>query len=225
MRKYGDDWELYYNQWREKISELTSGENNPMYGRHDHVHGLKRFANEKIGKTLEEIHGIEEALEIRRKRSIAFQGEKNPAFGKVYTNAGKSIKGHYKGIFFRSLLEYSFIKHLESLGIDIHKDLDYECFQVKFMFENICRTYKPDFYVISQKIVYEVKPFYVLKHTPALQLAKWDAMRNFLNEQKIKFEIITEKDFPKIDFDFAKQDSEVIWKEETFKYFKNKKNV
>lgn len=222
-RKYGVAWEERYEEWRKKMSEVTSGDKNPMYGRHDHVDGLKRYAREKTGKTLEEVHGYELASKIRQRRSETTRGSNNPAYGKVYVNGGKSIKGHYKGLFFRSLLEYSFMKHLETLGVNLHSDVDYECFQAHFTHEGRERTYRPDFYVRSHNTVYEVKPSYVLKNVPSLQIAKWNAMRELLDSNGIKFQIVTEKDFQKITFDVAKQDLDVVWVEATLKYFKDQR--
>jgi|SRR6478609_95876 len=222
QKRYGDAWEERWNAWRKKMSEATSGEKNPMHGRHEHVHGLKRFAKEKTGKSLEEVHGDVLANKIRISRSVHAQGSSNPAYGKVYANGGKSVKGYYKGLFFRSLLEYSFMKHLELTGVDLHNDVDYECFQAKFVFEGRERTYRPDFYVKSQNVVYEIKPSYVLKRVPELQEAKWKAMRELLDLSGIVFRVITEADFTKITFDVAKQDPNVVWIEKTLTYFKDK---
>lgn len=175
------------------------------------------------GKSLEEIHGSDKALLIKSKISSALSGDKNPAYGKVYVNGGKSVKGRYKGLFFRSLLEYSFMKHLEASGISLYDDVDYECFTAKYTYEGRERTYRPDFYVKSCQIVYEVKPSYVLKNVPAIQTLKWNAMRELLEPLGIKFNVITDVDFPKVSFDVARQDPDVVWKEETFKYFKDQK--
>lgn len=220
QKRYGDAWEERWNAWRAKMSEVTSGEKNPMHGRHDHVHGLKRYAKEKTGKTLEEVHGIELAREIRESRSLHAQGKNNPAYGKIYVNGGKSVKGYYKGKFFRSLLEYSFMKHLEACGASLDADVDYECFVIPFVFDNRRRTYRPDFYVKTQNTVYEVKPSYLLKQPMPLQEAKWNAAREFLGQRGIQFVVVTERDFEKINFAIARQDANVTWKEETFKYFK-----
>lgn len=220
QKRYGDAWEERWNAWRKKMSEVTSGDKNPMYGRHDHVHGLQKFAREKVGKTLEEVHGVEVAKQLREKRSATAKGSNNPAYGKVYVNGGKSVKGYYKGLFFRSLLEYSFMKYLETIGVDLHVDVDYECFQTHFIHEGCERTYKPDFYVRSHNVVYEVKPFYVLKNVPELQTIKWNAMRELLGTRGIEFRVVTDADFPKIAFDLARQDPDVVWIEATLKYFK-----
>ncbi len=202
------------------MSDTTSGEKNPMYGRHDHVHGLQRYAKEKTGKTLEEVHGVELAKQIRAKRSVASTGKNNPAYGKVYHDGGKSVKGYYKGKFFRSLLEYSFMKHMESEGLSLDTDVDYECFSISYVFEDRSRTYCIDFYVRSRQVVYEVKPSYVIKKVSAINKAKWIAAREYFNQRGVEFRVVTELDFPKIVFDVARQDDDVTWKEETFKYFK-----
>ena len=173
------------------------------------------------GKTIEEIYGVEQATSIRSKLSTSALGTNNPAYGKIYTNGGKSIKGHYKGRFFRSLFEYSFMKHLESQGVSLD-DVNYECFTIPYRFEERERTYRIDFYVQTQNIVYEVKPAYAVKKPTPLNEAKWNAAREFFSRHKIEFKIVTENDFQKIKFDDAIKDADVVWKEETFKYFNKK---
>ena len=155
--------------------------------------------------------------------SLASSGKNNPAYGRVYVNGGKSVKGHYKGMFFRSLLEYSFMKHLESEGISLNTDVDYECFTIPYMFEDRSRTYRIDFYVKSRCIAYEVKPAYALKKASLINEAKWSAAREYFAIRDVKFELVSELDFPKIAFVIARQDTNVIWKEETFRYFKGSK--
>jgi len=148
-------------------------------------------------------------------------GERNPAYGKIYFDGGKSVKGYYKGKFFRSLLEYSFMKHLESKGLSLESDVQYECFRVPFVFEGKNRTYHIDFHVFPERIVYEVKPAYVVKNPPMIQLAKWNAAKVFCAERGLQFKVVTEKEFPKIRFkDAYDSDAEVKWDERTFKYFK-----
>jgi len=224
VSKYGEEEALRRKEHhRDATSLATSGENNPMYGRHDHVHGLKRFAKEKTGKTLEEVHGVDLARKMRENKSLHARGSNNPAYGKVYTKGGKSIKGYYKDKFFRSLLEYSFMKHLESEGLSLNIDVDYECFIVPYVFNGADRTYRVDFYVPSRHAVYEVKPAYAMKGVTPINEAKWSAARVYFNQRGIQFYVMSELDFPKIMFDIARQDSDVTWKEETFKYFKRSK--
>ena len=111
--RYGDDWKIHKISWQAAISKSNSGENNPMFGRRDQMHGLKKFVSGTIGKTVEQIYGEEKGRIIRELRSIQSRGELNPAFGKVYARGGRSVKGYYKNFFFRSLFEYSFIDIIE----------------------------------------------------------------------------------------------------------------
>ena len=172
------------------------------------------------GMTLEEIYGAEKATAIKQKLSDKTRGAKNPAYGKVYMNGGKSVKGHYKGMFFRSLLEYSFMKHLESEGISLSDDVDSECFTIPYVLEGRERTYHIDFYVKSRNVVYEIKQSYVLNCISLMNEAKWRAAEEYFTQRNLSFVIMTEIDFPKISFDVAKQDLNVVWHEKTFKFFK-----
>ena len=223
QRIHGDAWEQRYDAWRAVISKNTSGENNPMYGHHHTEDACERIAKRTRGKTLTEIYGKEQADDIVQKISNSTSGSKNPAYGKVYNKGGKGIKGHYKGFFFRSLFEYSFMKHLENQGLTLGTDVDYECFTIPYMLDGRERTYRIDFYVPSQKIAYEVKPAYILKKLSPLIETKWNAAREYLQQRGIEFRVMTEHNFPKIAFLVARQDLDVVWKEETFKYFRASK--
>lgn len=223
-KKYGDDWEVHYSAWKQKLSDVTSGEKNPMYGRHDHTTGLKTYALQITGKSLEEIHGKEKADDIKERVSIALRGSNNPAYGKSYQSGGKSVKGYYKGKYFRSLFEYSFMKHLEKIGCSLDADVEYENFLIKYEFNNSERTYRPDFYDKLHNVVYEVKPYYAINRATNINKAKWSAAKEYFALLGIEFTIVSELDFQKITFDDALKDQSVFWKEETFEYFKRKKN-
>ena len=219
--RYRDDWEVHKVAWQNAISKTNSGENNPMFGRRDQMHGLQKFVSGTLGKTVEEIHGEEKGRAIRALKSVQTRGELNPAFGKVYARGGRSVKGHYKSFFFRSLLEYSFMKHLERRGFDLARDVRYERFRVPYIFEEHKRTYTVDFHVVPEKIVYEVKPCYIAAKPPTEQLAKWEAARIWLADQGLEFRVVTEDDFEKLLFkDVYGVDTEVEWDERTFEYFK-----
>ena len=61
---------------RSDHSEKMSGENNPMFGKNDHTHGIKKYSNNNLNKTYEEIHGEEFAKEIKTKLSNIHKGKK-----------------------------------------------------------------------------------------------------------------------------------------------------
>lgn len=177
---------------------------------------MSNYNSSKTGKTYDEIYGKEVSLELRSKRSRAMTGDKNPSYGKVYVDGGKSVKGYYKGRYFRSLLEYSFMKHVEQLGLSLN-DVEYETHCICYSMNGNDRTYRPDFYVPSQRTLYEVKPFYAIKNEN--NLLKWEAAQKYCCELGLTFKVITEKEFKKIEFDVALNDPDIKWKEKTFEYF------
>jgi hypothetical protein len=87
------------------------------------------------------------------------------------------------------------------------------------------RTYRIDFYVKSQQVVYEVKPSYIIDIIPPNQQLKWEAAKKFFDEKYIEFRIVTEKDFKKISFNEALLDKDIEWNKKTFEYFKTNKET
>lgn len=59
-------------------SEYMKGENNPRFGKNDHVFGIVELAKSNKGKTINEIYGPEKADIIRSKMSSAHRGIKKP---------------------------------------------------------------------------------------------------------------------------------------------------
>ena len=217
--KWGDDADVKMEEFRQKISAATSGEKNPMYGRNDHAQALVNRNRARFGLTNLQIYGEEKAAEISKKISTSTAGEKNPAYGMVYARGGRSLKGYYKGKFFRSLLEYSFMKHLESTGFSLD-DIDYECFIVPWVNEEgTNRTCRPDFYNPALKTVYEVKQSYALSSCNL----KHEAAQSYFDDRGLTFKVVTENDFLKIKFEDALKDENIVWDERTFGYFDKSK--
>jgi len=107
--------------------------------------GAMYFANEMV----------KQFRELQSKHS---SGENNPMFGKpAPKKSGSGISGWYKDIYFRSLLELSFIvNYLERFN------MDWECgelnkFVIKYEYDGKVRNYFPDF-VINGKYIVECKP-------------------------------------------------------------------
>lgn len=81
-----------------------------------------------------------------------------------------------------------------------------------------------DFHVLSERIVYEVKPKYIKAKPPVEQLVKWEAARSFLLEKGCQFKVVTEDDFEKFKFESVYGvDPDVKWDERTFAYFRRTK--
>lgn len=58
-------------------SKRMAGENNPMYGKCEHAHGIIARSKECAGKTFEEIFGKERAVELKAKLSHSLLGKKH----------------------------------------------------------------------------------------------------------------------------------------------------
>jgi len=63
---------------RKKISNANKGKHNPMYGRHLSKKLKEKLRRKRLGKTYEQIFGVEEAIKLRK----AKLGRNNPNFGK-----------------------------------------------------------------------------------------------------------------------------------------------
>jgi len=70
----GDKHPAYGYKFSEDQLIKKSGENHPLFGKNDHCHGLKKYTDGIKGKTFDEIHGYDNAKEIRKKLSNASKG-------------------------------------------------------------------------------------------------------------------------------------------------------
>lgn len=78
------------NETREKIRKVTTGKNNPFYGRKHTEETKQKISKSKAGKKQSE--------EIRKKKSEIFRGEKNPMYGKHHSDSTrKKISEANKG--------------------------------------------------------------------------------------------------------------------------------
>jgi hypothetical protein len=217
IEKYGiDEANCMKDEYIKKIAALTAGDNNPMYGKRHSEEARLKMSIIRKGKSFDELWGKEKARLYKQNLKIAMSGARNPMFGKI-SSGGRSLRGYYKGLYFRSLLEYSFMKHLEAQGLNLHEDVEYETVRIP-LDEN--HTYCTDFYLPSQKKVYEIKPQRLT--TTKINQKKFDIAKNYLLIQGIEFIVATENDFKKIEFNEAAQDNDIVFDERTFSYFKGK---
>lgn len=115
-------------------------------------------------------------------------GEDNPSFGKI-RNSGRSYKGWYKNIFFRSSLELMFLLCYEEKEESLPISAETELFRIKYELNGKLKTYVPDFYCIKSNTVYEIKPTYFIKDLEVLEKQK-----AFEKNSKFNYKIITERD-------------------------------
>jgi len=117
---------------RDKISKLLTGVGNPMFGKHHTKSALKKI-------------------------SIASKGKNNPMYGKPSPNgSGNGWANWYSGFHFRSLRELQYyISFIDGKCISCESA---QKFRIPYKdYENVNRTYQPDF-LVDGKFLVEVKP-------------------------------------------------------------------
>lgn len=175
-------------KFRQKMSEVTSGENNPRYGVEITEEQREKMSKAQIGRTYEEKFGKEGALEIKKKLSEANKGKNNPMYGKpAPQGSGNGWSGWYKGFYFRSIFELSFLK------INLNENLkSAENIKIPYIdYNGIERNYLPDF--INGNELIEIKPE-SFKNSLENKL-KFEAAEKYCKEHKLIFKVYTEKDF------------------------------
>jgi len=137
-------------QTRQKLSIATSGKNNPMFNR-----SVYDLWVEKYG-----IDGANQRHQAYiRKQSENMVGENNPMFGKPSPQgSGNGWSGWYKGWFFRSLKELSYmINVIEKEGLE-WQTAEAKKYAIPYIdCKGQKRTYYADF-IISNQIIIEIKP-------------------------------------------------------------------
>lgn len=117
----------------------------------------------------------------------------NPAYNKMPPlNSGKSYKGWYKNLFFRSTLELMFILDYESLNKSLPLSADNSDLRIKYIFESKDRTYVPDFYCPINKIIYELKCSRFIDEP--INIAKFAAANNIYSTKNFTFKVKSELD-------------------------------
>lgn len=136
------------DKFKAKMRVISSGKNNPMAGR-------------KVYDIWVEKYGVDEAdrltIEWKSKLSTIFSGAGNPMYGKpTPEKSGNGWSGWYKGWFFRSLRELSYmINVIEKSG---HTWTKGELVRIKYKdYKGTDRTYSPDF-IVDNKLMVEIKP-------------------------------------------------------------------
>lgn len=191
LKKYGkEEADNRLKEFKAKMSEVTSGERNPMYGTKSPIprgistyeFWLKRYGKEEADRRKEK---------YSKKMSVKFSGKGNPMYGKSPSNsAGTGISGRYKGWFFRSLLELSYMVNvIEKENLAWEKG-EQKKFTVKYIdLAGTERTTKPDFYLVSKNKIIEVKPKYILKFDKTLH--KLEEARKAYTTLGFSYEVVT----------------------------------
>jgi hypothetical protein len=183
------DYSVYKtDEFRQKISKATKGENNPMFGKTVYDVWVENYGVEIANKKL---------IELKEKQSLLTSGKNNPMFGKpAPKNSGNGICGWYKGWFFRSLLELSYmIFVIERFNLSWESG-EIEKYKISYKIDGVNRNYFPDF-IINQKYVIECKPK-KLWNTDTNKL-KFEYAQKFCDGEKLIFKVRDIKKINKIE--------------------------
>lgn len=137
-------------EFRDKMSSLTKGKKNPMYGKSFYNIWVKKYGEEIADKKLKE---------FKQKISKNNKGENNPMYGKPSPKgSGNGWSGWYNGWFFRSLIELTYmIKIIERYNLSWESG-ESNKFKIEYIDINgEKKNYFPDF-IINNKYIVEIKP-------------------------------------------------------------------
>ena len=192
-----------------------SGEDNPFYGKsHNestisilkHNHKGKRYSiktefkkgntNRKDGLSNYNLWLVKFGKEVadqnmdsfKKKLSIANSGENNPMFGiPSPIGSGCGWSGWYKGWYFRSLLELSYmILVIERFNLNWEKAESIK-YKIEYKINNIERNYFADF-IINDKYLIECKSKKL--QLSVINKAKFEAAIDFCHKKNLIFKIV-----------------------------------
>lgn len=147
-QKYIDH--VHSNEHKEFLTSISQGEKNGRFGK-----SLKSIWIKKLG----EVEGLKRWEEWKKIQKFNSTGDKNPMYGKPSPNgSGNGWSGWYKGTYFRSIYELSYI-----VSILERFNIIWECGEmskhmIKYIdYEGAERNYYADF-IIPGKYIIECKP-------------------------------------------------------------------
>lgn len=167
------------DEFRKKMSSITKGEKNPMFGRSFYDIWVNKYG-EKIAN--------EKLKEYKLKQSKNKKGNKNNMYGKPSPiGSGNGWSGWYKGWYFRSLKELTYmIKIIERFKLK-WKSAENKELNIKYKdYKNNERTYSADF-LINDKFLVEIKPK-KLWNSKIVVLKKESAIK-FCNLNNLKYKL------------------------------------
>jgi hypothetical protein len=173
------------------------------------------------GKTYEEIHGAEKGGLLRKQ--VARTGYKNAQFGRpAYTGSGNGWSGWYRDIYFRSLLELSFIVNFIEKNKLKYTSAEAYAYKIPYIdIEGNRRNYFADFLI--DNVLIEIKP--KLAATWHVNICKFTAAKKWCKKHGLKFKIYDQTMFDqlsKTQLISMYEDGTIRWIERYEKKFKKK---
>jgi len=156
-------------EYKAKMSSITSGVNNPMYGKNVYDIWLDKHGREEAEARLSR-------LSLKRSENVT--GDKNPMFGKpAPKGSGKGWGGWYKGWYFRSLKELSYVIYVIEKNGYTWENAEQKRLSIPYVDHlGHARTYRADFF-INENLLIEVKPRALMK--TAINIRKKEAAELF----------------------------------------------
>lgn len=144
VNKYGkDEADKRLSMQKKERSNNMMGDKNFMYKKSFYSVWLNKY-----GETI----ANQKMKEFKEKQSILNSGEQNPMYGKPSpSGSGNGWSGWYRGKYFRSLLELSYM-HTNLL----YESAEQKKFRIPYIINGVSRTYMADF--IVDDLMIEIKP-------------------------------------------------------------------
>lgn len=170
---------------RQKISNASKGKNNPMANRSFYDVWLQKYGKEIADQKLKD---------FKSNCSKNTKGKNNPMYGKPSPKrSGNGYSGYYKGHYFRSILELSYLKYLLDSNIKF-ESCENKKYRIEYQLDNKQQTYFPDFCLLDTEEIIEIKPQNLLNNR--INKIKFEAAKNKYGN---KFKVLTENDFNKLE--------------------------
>lgn len=163
-----------------KMIGLSSGDKNPMYGKN-----FYQIWVDKYGKEIAD----EKLKDNKEKHSINNSGEGNPMYGKPSpTGSGNGWSGWYKGWYFRSLRELTYmIKVIERFNLNWVSGESNQ-YKIEYIdYKGNKRNYFPDF-IINEKYIIESKPKKLWNSDGVIR--KKEAAIKFCEKMGLKYKLV-----------------------------------
>ncbi len=195
-----------YSDYVKRASKKELRENSPRcieywikrgYSNEDSRVKAREFNDNSSLNSYIERHGKEKGRElyIRDCDRRSLPGEKNPMFGKsAPKGSGNGISGFYRDYYFRSLLEYYYMKMMESQGItficnDVSRKKNLDKIVIKLPSG---KNYIPDFVLPECSKIVEIKSSYNLSQKDTQE--KIRSLGEFCRLNSMTCQVLTEKD-------------------------------
>lgn len=174
-----NEYKFKCKAFKDKMSKKTSGKNNPMYNRSCYEVWLSKYGEDEANRR---------STELNQKRSKNATGSNNPMYGKPSPKgSGCGWSGWYKGWYFRSLRELSYM--INVIEPNNHQWISAERSELSIPYvdtQGRARTYRADF-LLDGLVLVEIKPQKLM--TTHLNHLKMIAAERFCSERCLEYRL------------------------------------